>query len=53
MSIAIKVPKAEYELLTRIAFLLSDATMADKSTKFSKEMNVNPKENREEADKLV
>ena len=49
----IKVRKSHYETLVKIAFLISDANMAENIPEFGKEMNVDPVKNRKEADNLV
>lgn len=49
----IRVPEAEYEVLIRIAFLISDAVMAERNEGFRTEMNVDPAASRAEADALV
>jgi len=49
----IKVSESQYKALVKIAFLISDAKMAEKIPEFGKEMNVDPVKNRLEADRLV
>ena len=49
----ISIPKEEYELLVDVVLLLSDARLAEINEGFKNEMNVDPRVNRHEADKLV
>jgi len=49
----VKVSESEYKALVKIAFLISDANMAEKIPEFGKQMEVDPVKNRLEADRLV
>lgn len=49
----VKISRDEYDILIKIAYLISDAKMAEKIPEFGNEMNVDPAKNRLHADSLV
>lgn len=53
MSKTIEISEEEYDILTRIAFLISDAKLAEYDDDFADQMEVDPCEYRCEADALV
>jgi benzoyl-CoA reductase/2-hydroxyglutaryl-CoA dehydratase subunit BcrC/BadD/HgdB len=48
-----KISKKEYEILTKVMFLLSDKFMADKYPEFREEHNIDDEETMEELKKIV